>query len=168
MLPQTELVHPLRMSATTVSGQFHEALAINEVALRQTHNAAHCAIDINSKREMEMLVCDGVLVATPAGPQRIICLHMGPFCLSGQNCWPSHLFPLSAAPLARSFAPANSHVHIDVIDPDFRPQSVTADNIEFRDIAAVDIWQRQDISIPLLYDPGSGLPERIISEQFGP
>ena len=47
-------------------------------------------------------------------------------------------------------------------------QSVTADNIEFRDIAAVDIWQRQDISIPLLYDPGSGLPERIISEQFAP
>jgi hypothetical protein len=32
----------------------------------------------------------------------------------------------------------------------------------------VDIWQRQDISIPLLYDPGSGLPERIISEQFAP
>ena len=62
----------------------------------------------------------------------------------------------------------NQHVHIDVIDPDFRPQSVTADNIEFRDIAAVDIWQRQDISIPLLYDPGSGLPERIISEQFAP
>ena len=49
---------------------------MNEVALllRQTHNAAHCAIDINDKREMEMLVCDGVLVATPAGSTACICL----------------------------------------------------------------------------------------------
>ena len=53
-------LHPLQMAATTLDGERHEALAMNEVALlRQTHNAAHCAIDINDKREMEMLVCDG-------------------------------------------------------------------------------------------------------------
>ena len=163
-------VHPLRMSATTVSGQTHEALAINEVSLlRQTHNAAHCAIDINSEREMEMLVCDGVLVATPAGSTAYNLSAHGPILPIGAELLA--LTPISAFRPRRwrgALLPANSHVHIDVIDPDFRPQSVTADNIEFRDIAAVDIWQRQDISIPLLYDPGSGLPERIISEQFAP
>ena len=105
-----------------------------------------------------MLVCDGVRLPHLPGLQPIICLHMGPFCLSGQNCGPDTYFCLPAATLARSLLPANSKVHIDAIDPDFRPQSVTADNIEFRDIAAVDIWQRQDISIPLLMTR-SGLPE---------
>ena len=118
---------------------------------------------------MEMLVCDGVLVATPAGSTAYNLSAHGPILPIGAELLA--LTPISAFRPRRwrgALLPDNSKVHIDVIDPDFRPQSVTADNIEFRDIAAVNIWQRQDISIPLLYDPGSGLPERIISEQFAP
>ena len=163
-------LHPLQMAATTLDGERHEALAMNEVALlRQTHNAAHCAIDINNKREMEMLVCDGVLVATPAGSTAYNLSAHGPILPIGAELLA--LTPISAFRPRRwrgALLPAKSRVHIEVLEPEFRPQSVTADNVEFRNIAAVDIWQRQDISIPLLYDPGRGLPERIISEQFAP
>ena len=161
-------LHPLQMAATTLDGERHEALAMNEVALlRQTHNAAHCAIDINDKREMEMLVCDGVLVATPAGSTAYNLSAHGPILPIGAELLA--LTPISAFRPRRwrgALLPAKSQVHIEVLEPEFRPQSVTADNVEFRNIAAVDISQRQDISIPLLYDPGRGLPERIISEQF--
>ena len=163
-------LHPLKMTATNTHGQTHEALAMNEVALlRQTHNAAHCAIDINDKREMELLVCDGVMVATPAGSTAYNLSAHGPILPIGAELLA--LTPISAFRPRRwrgALLPAGSHVHIDVLEPDFRPQSVTADNVEFRDIAAVDIRQAQDISVPLLYDPGRGLPERIISEQFAP
>jgi NAD+ kinase len=53
-----------------------------------------------------------------------------------------------------------------VLEADFRPQSVTADNIEFRDIASALITQDDSITIPLLHDEGHGLSKRIISEQF--
>ena len=65
---ETAHLHSLRLLATDVRGQTHSAIAINEVSLlRQTHNAAHCAIYVNDVLEMDMLVCDGVLLATPAG-----------------------------------------------------------------------------------------------------
>ena len=118
---------------------------------------------------MITIVCDGVLVATPAGSTAYNLPAHGPVVpLGGGLLALTPISPFRPRRWRGALLPANSQVHIDVIDPDFRPQSVTADNIEFRDIAAVDIWQRQDISIPLLYDPGSGLPERIISEQFAP
>ncbi len=56
------------MRATLADGSRHEALAINEVALfRETYQAAKIRISIDGKTRMEELVCDGVLVATPAG-----------------------------------------------------------------------------------------------------
>ena len=93
----------------------------------------HIAIDINSKREMEMLVCDGVLVATPAGSTAYNLSAHGPILPIGAELLA--LTPISAFRPRRwrgALLPANSQVHIDVIDPDFRPQSVTADNINSR------------------------------------
>ncbi len=161
-------LHPLLVRAHSHDGSTHEALAINEVSLlRQTHNAAHCAIYINDKLEMDLLVCDGVLLATPQGSTAYNLSAHGPIIPVGADLLA--LTPISAFRPRRwrgALLPAGSHVRIEVIDPDFRPQSVTADNIEFRDITEIDIQQKSDISIPLLYDPGHGLSERIISEQF--
>jgi len=163
-------LHPLQMAATSVQGKTYEALAMNEVALlRQTHNAAHCAISVNDKQEMELLICDGVMVATPAGSTAYNLSAHGPILPIGADLLA--LTPISAFRPRRwrgALLPGKSRVRIEVLEPDFRSQSVTADNVEFRDIAVVDIWQRQDISVPLLYDPGRGLPERILSEQFAP
>lgn len=162
------ILHPLALEARQRDGSTHNALAINEVSLlRQTHNAAHCAITVNGRREMEMLVCDGVLLATPQGSTAYNLSAHGPILPVGAELLA--LTPISAFRPRRwrgALLPAASQVKIEVLDPDFRPQSVTADNIEFRDITEVNIHQKSEIAIPLLYDPGHGLSERIISEQF--
>lgn len=169
-LEQAEAVtiHPLALEATDNAGNIHQALAINEVSLlRQTHNAAHCSIYVNDKLEMEQLVCDGVLLATPAGSTAYNLSAHGPIIPLGAEMLA--LTPISAFRPRRwkgALLPAQSIVRIEVNEADFRPQSVTADNIEFRNITQAIIRQDSSISIPLLYDPGHGLSERIISEQF--
>mgnify|MGYP003406660854 CR=1 FL=1 len=61
-------IHPLAMTATDATGARHQGLAINEVALfRQTHQAAKLKLTVNGQERLDELVCDGVLVATPAG-----------------------------------------------------------------------------------------------------
>ncbi len=103
-------LHPLTLVATDCDGVKHEALAINEVSLlRQTHNAAHSSIFVNDVQQMEMLVCDGVMIATPAGSLPIIYQLMALFCRSEPIFWPSHLFLLSdpgggAAPYCQPIA----------------------------------------------------------------
>jgi len=161
-------IHPLELTATDQRGNIHTALAINEVSLlRQSHNAAHCAIYINDKLEMELLVCDGILLATPAGSTAYNLSAHGPIIPLGAELLA--LTPISAFRPIRwrgALLPSKSLVRIEVIDADFRPQSVTADNVEFRDIKEAIIRQTDEISIPVLYDEGHGLSERIISEQF--
>ncbi len=82
-------LHPLSLQATDMDGNTHTAIAINEVSLlRQTHNAAHCAIYVNDVLEMDMLVCDGVycwrplLVLPP-----IICPHTARLFRLAPICW---------------------------------------------------------------------------------
>ena len=61
-------IHPLRMELRDRDGQQHAALAINEVSLlRSSHQAAKIRITIDDKTRLEELVCDGVLLSTPAG-----------------------------------------------------------------------------------------------------
>lgn len=165
---ETAPLHPLRLHATDISGVTHSAIAINEVSLlRQTHNAAHCAIYINDVLEMDMLVCDGVLVATPAGSTAYNLSAHGPILPIGADLLA--LTPISPFRPRRwrgALIPAGSKVRFEVLEADFRPQSVTADNIEFRDIGSALITQDDNITIPLLHDEGHGLSKRIISEQF--
>ena len=61
-------IHPLRMTARDVTGKLHEAIAFNEVSLlRQRHQAAKLRIAVDGRTRLDELICDGVLVATPAG-----------------------------------------------------------------------------------------------------
>ncbi len=45
--------------------------------------------------------------------------------------------------------------------------SAVADNIEFRDVLAVEVKEESGIDIFMMFDPGHTLAERILSEQFG-
>ena len=61
-------LHPLTMRARTVDGTTTLAMAINEVSLlRQTRQAAKLRIRIDGAVRMPELVCDGAIIATPAG-----------------------------------------------------------------------------------------------------
>ncbi|MEK9969944.1 MAG: NAD kinase, partial [Ferrovibrio sp.] len=160
---QSASVHPLRMRATTVAGTNHEALAINEVALlRQTRQSAKLRISIDGTVRVPELVCDGAMVATPAGSTAYNLSAHGP------------VLPLSAGVLAltpiSAFRPRrwrgallgrSATVRIDVLENAKRPVSATADFDEVRDVMSVEIAEAPEISLKLLFDAGHGLEERI-------
>src|SRR6056297_4037423 len=65
---EEEVINPLFMRAKTTTGDIREALAINEVSLlRGGPQAAKLQIHVDGHMRLEELVCDGALVATPAG-----------------------------------------------------------------------------------------------------
>ena len=156
------------MTAVGIDGVTSAALAINEVSLiRQTHNAAHIGITVDDKHQLEQLVCDGVLLATPAGSTAYNLSAHGPIIPLGAGLMA--LTPISPFRPRRwrgALLGEQSHVVLDILEPDFRPVSVSADSTEFRKVKSVSIKQASDITLNLLYDPGFSLTDRAISEQF--
>ena len=161
-------IHPLRMRATGVDGQVKEALAFNEVALfRETSQAAHIAIDVDGVRRMERLICDGVLLATPAGSTAYNLSAHGTIIPLRSRLM--GLTPISAFRPRRwrgALLPDNAEVTFDVLDPMKRPVAATADSTEFRDCAQVSVTMDFDKSYHLLFDADQALEERILQEQF--
>ena len=163
-------VHPLRMTATDTKGQEHKALAINEVSLlRQTRQAAKLRIAVDGIERMAELVCDGALVATPAGSTAYNVSAFGPIIPIGAGLLA--LTPISAFRPRRwrgALLPETAEVGFDVSDPGARPVSATADFTEVRDVARITVRQDPDACVTLLFDPEHDLEERIIKEQFLP
>ena len=163
-------LHPLRMRARMRNGIVEDGLAINEVSLfRETRQAAQIRIAIDGVVRMPELVCDGVLVATPAGSTAYNLSAHGPILPTGANL--VALTPINAFRPRRwrgALLPCSSHFRFDVIDPEKRPVSAVADYTEIRDVVSVEVWEDQTNSLTLLFDPEHDLEERILNEQFVP
>ncbi len=161
-------IHPLAMKATDESGTCHKGLAINEVALfRQTYQAAKLALSVNGQVRLEELICDGVLVATPAGSTAYNLSANGP--IVPINAQLLALTPISAFRPRRwrgALLANTARIGINVLEPAKRPVSAVADNLEFRSIVQVEISQASDIDLYMMFDPDHDLDERILSEQF--
>jgi NAD+ kinase len=167
---ETATLHPLRMKALREAGTEQEAIAINEVSLlRQTRQAAKIRISIDGRVRIDELICDGVMVATPAGSTAYNLSAHGP------------ILPLSAGVLALTpisafrprrwrgaLLPRNVHVKLEILDNYKRPVSAVADLTEVREVVEVEIDEARDISLKLLFDPEHNLEERILNEQFIP
>ena len=165
---EMSIIHPLRMVATDLDGAMHQALAINEVSLfRQTYQAAKLRIIVDGRLRMGELICDGVLVSTPAGstaynlsahgpilPINAPLLALTPICPFRPRRWRGALLPNVATVL------------IEVVEADKRPTSAVADHTEFRNVVAVEVKEESGIDIYMMFDPGHSLAERILSEQF--
>ncbi len=165
---EEEVVNPLAMMAMDRSGQTHKALAINEVSLlRAGPQAARLRISVDGRVRMGELVCDGALLATPAGSTAYNYSAHGPIVPIGADVLA--LTPIAAFRPRRwrgALLPKMAKVRVDVIEADKRPVIVAADSISFPDIDWVEIGSEATIQHRILFDPGHGLEERLISEQF--
>ena len=162
------VLHPLRMRTTRVDGSRSEALAINEVSLlRQTRQTAKLRISINGVVRLEELVCDGLLLATPAGSTAYNLSVHGPIIPLGAGILA--LTPISAFRPRRwrgALLPHDAVVGIDILEPDKRPVSAVADYTEVRDVVSVEIRENRDIAMNVLFDRDANLEERVLKEQF--
>ena len=116
-----------------------------------------------------MLVCDGIMVATPAGSTAYNLSAHGPILPLGTPLLA--LTPICAFRPRRwrgALLPETTMVTIDVLDPQRRPVSATADYTEVRNVSRVEVSQDSETSLTLMFDPEHNLEERIISEQFTP
>ncbi len=62
---------------------------------------------------------------------------------------------------------ATARVTIEVLEAEKRPVAAVADHAEVRSVRSVDVTMDHAIAIPMLFDPGHSLDERILREQFG-
>ncbi|MBM3522944.1 MAG: NAD kinase [Alphaproteobacteria bacterium] len=163
-------LNPLRMTATTIAGQRVSAIAINEVSLfREQRQSAKISIAVDGVVRLDELVCDGVLVATPAGSTAYNLSAHGPIIPLGAGLLA--LTPISAFRPRRwrgAMLNRGARVGFEVLEPEKRPVSATADNMEVRDVVSVEVREATDIAFTLLFDPDQNLEERILKEQFAP
>ncbi|MDP9413683.1 MAG: NAD kinase [Pseudomonadota bacterium] len=161
-------VAPLRMEAVTVRGERLTNPAINEVSLlRETRQTAWIEVSINGRTVLPELVCDGVLVATPAGSTAYNLSAQGPILPLGSNL--VALTPISPFRPRRwrgALVPDDLKIVFRVLDPVKRPVSAVADQLEVRDVATVEVRVDRSQALSLLFDPEHALDERITMEQF--
>ena len=161
-------VHPLRMHAVGRNGQSADALAFNEVSLlRETRQAAKIRILVDGKVRIPQLICDGVLISTPAGSTAYNLSAHGPILPIDADLLA--LTPISAFRPRRwrgALLPHRAHVRFEMIEAEKRPVSAVADDQEVRDVRTVDVAEDRSITMTMLFDQGHSLDERILAEQF--
>ena len=165
---ESTLISPLRMKAKTRDGQDHEALAFNEVSLlRQSHQGAKLRILIDGTVRLDELICDGAMVATPAGSTAYNLSAHGPIIPLTAKALA--LTPISAFRPRRwrgAILPHTAAVRFEALEVDKRPISAAADTFEVRDVVRVEIAEAEDLKATLLFDAGNGYDERVLAEQF--
>jgi NAD+ kinase len=165
---QSSILHPLRMHAITASGVVEEAMAINEVSLlRQLRQAAKIRIHVDHRERLEELICDGLLISTPAGSTAYNLSAHGPIIPLTANLLP--LTPISAFRPRRwrgALLPSTADVLFEVLEPDKRPVAAVADFTEVRNVVSVAVSEDRSIGAMVLFDPDRALSERILTEQF--
>jgi NAD+ kinase len=165
---QPVVLHPLEMTTWGEHGTSATAIAFNEVSLlRETRQGAKLKISVDGVVRLDELMADGILLSTPVGSTAYNLSAQGPIIpLDAQIL---ALTPISAFRPRRWRGALLSHrakVRIDCLEVDKRPISAVADFTEVRDISAVEIYEKRDISVTLLFDRDANLQERIFKEQF--
>jgi NAD+ kinase len=167
-IAHAETIRPLRMTATAANGMASRALAINEVSLlRQSYQAAKIRISVDGQVRLEELICDGVMVATPAGSTAYNLSAQGPILPLDAPLLA--LTPVSAFRPRRwrgALLPNRVTVRLDILEPEKRPVNAVADHTEVKSVLSVTVAEAPDVTATILFDQNHSWNERILTEQF--
>lgn len=161
-------IRPLAMTAQLQDGRQEVRRAINEVSLwRQTAQTVRIRILVDGRERMAELACDGAMVATPAGSTAYNLSAQGPILpVAARLLALTPISPFRPRRWRGALLPSGAHVRFEVLEPERRPVSAAADNLEVRDVRAVDISEDSATALTMLFDPNHALEERILREQF--
>jgi NAD+ kinase len=161
-------IYPLRMSVRDAAGADHSALAFNEVSLfRATYQAAKIEIAVDGKVRLDELICDGVLLATPAGSTAYNLSAHGPILpIDSPLLALTPISPFRPRRWRGAILENRAEVTFRAHEPQKRPINAAADNAEFRNVVEVTVREERSKAVTLLFDPGTELEERVLSEQF--
>lgn len=165
---EEEVINPLVMRVECGDGTVHTALAINEVSvLRAGQQAAKLRISVDGKLRLDELVCDGAMISTPAGSTAYNYSAHGPILPIGSDVLAlTAVAPFRPRRWRGALLPKSSVVRFDVVEAEKRPVMAAADSQPVRDVISVEIRSEPTVSHRIMFDPGHGLEERLIREQF--
>lgn len=162
------IIHPLRMVATDQYGDTFESLAINEVSLfRQSHQAAKIRISVDGQPRLDELVCDGVMVATPAGSTAYNLSAQGPIIpIEAPLLAITPVSPFRPRRWRGALVPNRVSIQFDVVESLKRPVNAVADHDEVKSVVSVSVSEAKDKTGIILFDAAHSWDERILAEQF--
>lgn len=161
-------LYPLEMNVKTIDGEIHSAIAFNEISLlRSTAQTAKLKISINGEIRLNEMNGDGIMVATPAGSTAYNAAAHGPIVpLNANILLLTPINPFRPRRLNSILLPRQSIVSLIVLEPEKRPISAFADSHEIKNVSIVQVYERSDIRMSILFNKNSSLNERILKEQF--
>src|SRR3546814_6316707 len=117
------------MVATTVKGETRTNPAINEVSLlRETRQTAWIEVSVNGRVVLPELVCDGVLVATPAGSTAYNLSAYGPILpLASKMVALTPISPFRPRRWRGAILPDDLKVSFRILDPEKRSEEHTSE-----------------------------------------
>ena len=167
-MARASTLYPLHMFARKTNGKVSQALAFNEVSLfRQGRQAAKIRVSIDHVVRLKELICDGVLLSTPAGSTAYNFSAGGPIIPHGANVIAlTPLVPFRPRRWRGALLPHSASVNFNIMEPNKRPVNAVADFTEIEDVVEVAVSEQRKSGVSILFDPEHNLQERIIKEQF--
>lgn len=163
-----ETIRPLVMDVETADGAPRTSRAINEVSLfRQSAQAAKIRITVDGKVRLDELICDGVMVATPAGSTAYNLSAHGPILpLDAPLLALTPVSPFRPRRWRGALLPNHANVRFDILEADKRPVNAVADHVEVKSVTSVSVRESRRSTVTLLFDESHSWDERILTEQF--
>ena len=161
-------IHFLKMLATKRNGKKIEVMAINEVALlRNSTHAAKIKVQVDNVVRIKELVCDGILLATPAGSTAYNLSARGQIIPMKSNLLAlTPISPFRPRSWRGALINSNSKVTFIILDEKKRSVNVSADFKQIKDIKKVEIREDRTVKLSLLFDQDHNFDKKVLKEQF--
>lgn len=165
---QLVYLYPLAVTVTSVNDEVNESFAVNEISfLRQTSQASHLRIDINSITVLNKMICDGVIVSTPAGSTAYNFAAHGPILpLKSNSLVMTPICPFKPSQWKGAILDINTIIEVHVLNQNNRPVSANADFIELYNIKYAKIKCDTTKRIGILFNEQNSFDTRILNAQF--